>query len=198
MTTTYQDLFAFVRAAARNPTTMGAVAPSAPRLCQLLAQVVPTTHPVVVVELGPGTGAVTDAISARLAPGSRHIAVEIDPALAARLRQRRPEVDVVTADAASLRDVLRDRGIAHVDAVASGLPWSLFPLAHQSRILTAIEQVLAPGAAFSTFAYLHASHLSGARRLRELLHTSFDEVIASRAVWRNLPPALTYTCRRPR
>ncbi|MEV0718711.1 hypothetical protein [Asanoa sp. NPDC050611] len=55
--------------------------------------------------------------------------------------------------------------------------------------------MLAPGAGFATFAYLQALPLAGARGLRRLLHGMFDEVIASAS--RNLPPALTYTCRRP-
>ncbi|GIF64057.1 hypothetical protein Ais01nite_20920 [Asanoa ishikariensis] len=195
--TTPPDLLAFLDAASRNPRSVGAIAPSAPQLCRRLAQIVPRTHVSTVVELGAGTGAVSDAIGRRLLPGSRHLAIEIDPRLAERLSARRPDLEVVVADAADLRAVLRERGVDRVDAVVSGLPWSLFPAAAQQRIMTAVAQVLAPGAGFATFAYLHALPLAGARGLRRLLHGTFDEVIASASVWRNLPPALTYTCRRP-
>ncbi|GAA1861027.1 class I SAM-dependent methyltransferase [Asanoa iriomotensis] len=195
--TTPSDLLAFLDAAARQPRSVGAIAPSGPALCRRLAQIVPRTHVSTVVELGAGTGSVSDAIGRRLLPGSRHLAVEIDERLADRLRARRPDLDVVVADAADLRAILRERGVHRVDAVVSGLPWSLFPAAVQQRILTAVADVLAPGAGFATFAYLHALPLAGARGLRRLLDDTFDEVVASASVWRNLPPALTYTCRRP-
>jgi phosphatidylethanolamine/phosphatidyl-N-methylethanolamine N-methyltransferase len=195
--TTSSDLLAFLDAVSRRPRSVGAIAPSAPQLCRRLAQIVPRTHVSTVVELGAGTGAVSDAIGRRLAPGSRHLAIEIDPPLAERLRARRPDLEVVVGDASDLWDILRERGVDRVDAVVSGLPWSLFPAATQERILGAVAQVLAPGAGFATFAYLHALPLAGARGLRRLLDGTFDEVIASASVWRNLPPALTYTCRRP-
>ncbi|GIF47269.1 phospholipid N-methyltransferase [Asanoa ferruginea] len=195
--TTPADLRVFLDAAARRPHSVGAIAPSAPQLCRRLAQIVPRTHVSTVVELGAGTGTVSDAIGERLVPGSRHLAIEIDPSLATRLQGRRPDLEVVVGDAADLRAILSERGVDRVDAVVSGLPWSLFPAAAQQRIMTAVAHVLAPGAGFATFAYLHALPLAGARGLRRLLHDTFDEVIASASVWRNLPPALTYTCRRP-
>ncbi|MFI5911702.1 class I SAM-dependent methyltransferase [Dactylosporangium sp. NPDC051541] len=198
MTTTSSDLLTFLSAAARNPKVVGAIAPSAGPLCRRLALVVPATRPVTVVELGAGTGVVSDAIGRRLRPGSRHIAVEIDERLAARLRARRPHLEIVVGDAADVGAILTARGIEQVDAVVSGLPWSLIPADRQGRILSDVGRLLGPGAAFTTFAYLHALPLPGARRLRRLLHESFDEVITSRGIWRNTPPALTYVCRRPR
>ena len=70
---------AFLAAALRSPGQFGAVVPSSPSLAAVLASVVPTAGAPVVVELGPGTGAVTTAIDARLPPDARHLAVELDP-----------------------------------------------------------------------------------------------------------------------
>ncbi len=192
------DLGVFLGAAVRNPRLIGAVAPSSPRLCAQLAEIVPTDRPAVVVELGPGTGAVSTAIARRLPEGSRHIAIELDAELADRVRATRPDIEVVTGNAADLAEILGGLGVGPVDAVVSGLPWSLIPPADQRRILDGVAGALAPGAAFTTFAYLHALRMKGARRLRALLHAGFDEVITSRSVWLNTPPALTYVCRRPR
>jgi len=69
---------AFLAAALRKPGRFGAVAPSSPSLAAAIASVVPTVGTPVVVELGPGTGPVTTAIDARLLPGARHLAVELD------------------------------------------------------------------------------------------------------------------------
>jgi len=198
VTTRSDDLFAFFGAVVRRPQVIGAIAPSAEPLCRELAEIVPTDAASVVVELGPGTGAVSRAISQRLSNGSRHVAIEIDPRLATRLRHRHPDIEVVTGDAGDLAKILADLGIHQVDALVSGLPWSLIPPAHQQQIITQAAGVLAPGAAFTTFAYLHARHLSRARQLRRLLHASFDEMLTTRSLWWNAPPALTYVCRRPR
>jgi len=79
----------------RRPGQIGAVAPSSPTLAGLLAEVVPRSGTPVVVELGPGTGAVTTAIDVRLPPGARHLAVELDPRMAGFLRQAHPGLEVV-------------------------------------------------------------------------------------------------------
>lgn len=82
-------------------------------------------------------------------------------------------------------------------AVVSGLPWSLFGADRQRLVLAQVCRALAPGGGFSTFAYRHAAPLAGARSFRALLDDHFDEVVVTRTVWRNLPPALAYICRRP-
>jgi phosphatidylethanolamine/phosphatidyl-N-methylethanolamine N-methyltransferase len=198
VTTTSNDLRAFFAAVTRNPMGVGAVAPSAASLCRRLAEIVPSVDPSVVLELGPGTGAVSNAIGRRLVDGSRHVAIELDPQLATHLQASYPKTEVVNGNAADLAEILNGKGISQVDAVVSGLPWSLIPSDQQRRIILTAASMLAPGAAFTTFAYLHALPMSRARELRKLLREAFDEVIITRSVWWNAPPALTYVCRRPR
>ncbi|WP_158887321.1 class I SAM-dependent methyltransferase [Amycolatopsis anabasis] len=196
MTTHTPAYRTFLSAAARNPGLVGAVAPSSPALAAELASVVPTTGAPVVVELGAGTGSVTEAIQRRLPAAGRHLAVEIDARLVSYLRARHPGVEVIHDDAEALVRLLAERGVSEVDAVVSGLPWSLFGPAQQRRLLTAIQSVLARHGAFTTFGYLHAAPLAGARRFSALLTESFDEVLVGRTVWRNLPPARSFACRR--
>lgn len=97
-----------------------------------------------VVELGPGTGAISEAIRERLAPGSRQLAVEIDPGMVAHLRRARPWLDVLQGDAARLGALLGERGVSRVDAVISTLPWTLFPNDAQEAILGEVGRVLRP------------------------------------------------------
>ena len=40
--------------------------------------------------------------------------------------------------------------------------------------------------------------LSAARRFRRTLRVTFEEVLVTATVWRNMPPAFVYVCRRPR
>jgi phospholipid N-methyltransferase len=189
---------AFLSAAVRRPVTMGAIAPSSPRLGAVLASIVPGTGAPVVVELGPGTGAVSAVIAQRLPAGARHLAVELDPDMVTFLRRTRPELEVVPGNAANLGALLAERGITSVDAVICGLPWALFDDPTQTALLAEISRAIGSTGAFSTFAYLHGMTLGAARRFRRTLRETFDEVLVTATVWRNLPPAFVYVCRRPR
>ncbi|MCX2730023.1 methyltransferase domain-containing protein [Saccharopolyspora sp. NFXS83] len=200
----FADYRKFAARAARKPGLVGAVAPSSPYLAREMAAVVPRSRPAadertgpVVVELGPGTGALSRAVRDRLPEGGRHLAIELDGGMVEHLRADLPWLEVVQGDAAKLRALLADAGVAEVDAVISGLPWSIFSAELQRDILSEVGKVLAPGGAFTTFAYVHALGMAGARGFRRRLDGAFDEVLTSRTVWRNVPPARIYTCRRP-
>jgi phosphatidylethanolamine/phosphatidyl-N-methylethanolamine N-methyltransferase len=188
---------AFLSAALRRPGTVGAVVPSSARLAEVLAAVVPREGAPVVVELGPGTGAVSAVISRRLPATARHLAVELDPHMVDYLRRRRPDLEVVPGDAAELAALLAARGVDRADAVIGGLPWALFDQVLQEAILGQVSQVIGTTGAFTTFAYLHGMTLAAARRFRATLRARFDEVVVSATVWRNVPPAFVYVCRRP-
>lgn len=197
-TTRTHSLPVFLATAVRRPDVVGAAWPSSQNLAGVLAEVVPCRGRPIVLELGAGTGAVSSAISRRLPAGGRHIAIEIDPRLADHLERAYPHITVRRGDAAQLERLLSGAAVDRADAVVSGLPWSLFDEDRQRRILTQVCRALTPGAGFSTFAYLHALPLAGARRFRRLLHAYFDEVVITRTVWGNLPPALAYVCWHPR
>ena len=190
-----RDFLTFVSSAVRSPGVIGAIAPSGRALSDLLASVVSDSGPSTVVELGPGTGVVSAALRRRLPAEARHVAVELDPGMVAHLRTTAPWLEVVEGDAIALQELLAERGITRVDAVVSGLPWTLFPARAQDGIIEQVTKVLAPGALFTTFAYSHVTRLAAQRRFRALLEQSFDEVLVTPTVWRNLPPALAYQCR---
>jgi phospholipid N-methyltransferase len=192
------DTALFVKRFLRHPARVGAVAPSSAALARQAVAPVPDTGGPVVVELGPGTGAFTEVIQRRLAGRGRHLALEVDPVFAGALRRRFPEVDVVVARAERLPEVLALRGLPAADVVISGLPWALFPAAQAARTMAAVAASMAPDAAFTTFAYLHAVWTPAARRLRCDLADTFEEVVLGSPVWANLPAAMVYHARRPR
>lgn len=184
--------------AVRSPGVIGAVAPSGPVLSDLLASVVPDAGAPTVVELGPGTGSVSAALRRRLPPGARHVAVELDTGMVDHLRRTRPWLEILPGDASDLQKLLADVGIDRVDAVISGLPWTLFSRELQLAIVEQVTRVLAPGAPFTTFAYSHVTRFPTQQRFRALLEGTFAEVRVTPTVWRNVPPALAYQCRHPR
>jgi phosphatidylethanolamine/phosphatidyl-N-methylethanolamine N-methyltransferase len=193
-----RDSAVFLAQWLRTPGQIGAIAPSSPRLAHAISTAIPEHGDPVVVELGAGTGPFTAEIQRRLAGRGRHLAVEVNPKLAQLLRDRFTQAEVIEDDARLLPSLLNERGLRHADVVISSLPWTMFEPTTQYLLLKAVLDVLAPHSVFSTFAYLHAAPMAGARRFRELSAQHFEEVIFSRTVWRNLPPAFVLHARRPR
>lgn len=192
------DTNTLLREFLRAPLRIGAVAPSSRRLSAAVTSPIPELGDPVVVELGPGTGAFTSAIQELLGGRGHHLAVEINPRLADALRGRFPGLEVINADASKLPQLLAERGHDKVDVIVSGLPWALFPRGVQQETLLAVSHTLKRDGAFTTFGYVHAIRLAPALRFRQMLGVAFEEVVAGRTVWGNLPPALVYHGRRPR
>jgi phospholipid N-methyltransferase len=174
----------------RRPLMTGAVTASSRRLAHAMTEGVGLEQARLAVELGPGTGVFTDAILARLGPGARLVAIELNPVLAARLSATRHDkrLTVVPGSAAALAAAVS----GPVDAVVSGLPWTVMPRERRGHILDAVTEVLAPGGRFTTFAYLHAAWTPPARRFTSELACRFDRLDRSPVVWPNLPPAFVH------
>lgn len=186
----------FLKAFLRSSAHVGAIAPSSSELSAILADTVAWDEVECVVEYGPGTGVVTEEIARRLRGRTRFFAIERDPALAAIARRRCPGVEIVEDCVTRVPELCRERGIAKVDAILSGLPWASFPVPLTEEILDATFSVLRPGGAFATFAYWQGLLLPGSRRFRSLLKEHFPSVERTRTAWRNLPPAFVYRCVR--
>src|SRR6187397_727959 len=104
------DEVRFLRSWVEKPLHMGAVMPSSKLLARTMAQYVDVESTGPVVELGPGTGAITNAL------------VEYNPGFCALLRDRYPQARVVQGDAYALRESLGDALDQPASAVVSGLP----------------------------------------------------------------------------
>lgn len=179
----------------RRPRLTGAIAPSSPTLAQAMIGGLGLDRCEVVVELGPGTGAITGAILRQLAPGARLVAVELNPVLAGRLADRYPggAVEVVQGSAEDLATLVP----YPADVIVSGLPWTVMPHERQRRILDAAVGALGPSGSFSTFAYVHAAWTPPARRFAAELAARFSIVERSRVVWPNVPPAYVHRAAVP-
>ncbi|MGQ0716331.1 MAG: class I SAM-dependent methyltransferase [Pseudonocardiales bacterium] len=191
----------FLAAAMRSPRDVGTLLPSGPELARRLAAVVPRTgpagRPAVVVEVGAGSGAVTGAIAEQADQDAVVIAIEKDPELAERLRSRDLGVRVVTADAATLPAILAAHGVDRADVIVSVLPWTLFGPRQQREFLAVFAAALQTDGVFTAAAYSWGYWTPAARRFRRELEQAFGEVLPTRTMWRHLPPAMTYVCRRP-
>src|SRR5487761_1653071 len=95
------DTLSFLRAWLRDPRGIGAVTPSGAALARLMtAHVSQLDGPV--IELGPGTGALTRALLARGVLPHRLALIEADPHFADALAKRYPNATILRMDAARL------------------------------------------------------------------------------------------------
>ncbi|GLZ53085.1 methyltransferase domain-containing protein [Actinomycetospora sp. NBRC 106378] len=202
----WRDDARFAAQFVRAPVATASVWPSSSALARTVADAAlgpegptRTTAPVV-VELGAGSGAFTLELARRLGGRGRHLAVELNPALAHHLAQRLPTVEVVPADVAELPTLLAVRGLpatGGVDVVVSGLGWSATRPGRDDSLLPVVASTLAAGGVFVQFGYTFTRWAGPARALEEELRELYGEVTTSPTVWRNLPPAVVHRAARP-
>ena len=186
----------FLRQFRQSPRTVGAVLPSSAALAHSMLAPIDFSTARVIVEFGPGTGAFTRAIAARLPPDCRYLGIELNATFCAALRAAFPRLEFVHGSVADLAHILPRHEVSQVDAIVSGLPWASLPIGLQEAVFPIIAHALAPGGVFCTFAYLHGLPLPGAQALRRRLHRVFPVVNRSPVVWANVPPAFVYVCRK--
>jgi phosphatidylethanolamine/phosphatidyl-N-methylethanolamine N-methyltransferase len=185
----------FLKRWLRRPLAMGAVVPSGRLLAEALALTAVAEmkgregH---VIELGAGTGEVTKALLAAGIPPSRLALVERDPELAAFLRRHFRGPQIVEGDASRLPQLLAGARIAKIATVVSGLPLLSLPSEVVTGIMHSVFDALPRGAALVQFTYGPAPPVPKA--LRENLHLVGAH---GRRIWRNVPPAVVWTFRRP-
>lgn len=174
----------------KSPRTVGAIAPSSQSLARMMLDGLALEDGVTVVELGPGTGAITAEIARRLPSIAVCLAIDINPEFTARVAAKWPRIDAICDRAERLVDIVRARDLLPVDHIVSGLPFASLPAATARDIVEAIAAALKPGGTFTTFQYAHAFGFSSAATVRESLTRRMGAPPTRRFVISNLPPAL--------
>jgi phosphatidylethanolamine/phosphatidyl-N-methylethanolamine N-methyltransferase len=184
----FDDEVRFLRSWIDKPLHVGAVMPSGKLLARTMAHSVAVAADGPVVELGPGTGAITSALVERGVDQKRLVLVEYNPSFCALLRDRYPQAKVVQGDAYRLRDTLRNVLSAPATAVVSGLPLVTKPMMTRLKLIRDAFVALAPGAPFVQFTYSVAPPIP-----KSLPGVSTE---ASERIWMNLPPARVWVYRK--
>jgi phosphatidylethanolamine/phosphatidyl-N-methylethanolamine N-methyltransferase len=182
-----KDALRFLRVLLAHPRQIGAIAPSSSGLARAMAAQIDISQSGSILELGPGTGALTRGILARGIAPERLTLIEYDPTLAKSLAADFAGACVICADAFDLSKALQDRASEPFIAAVSGIPLLNFPRLMRDRLLHSVFERLAPGAPFIQFSYgLHPPIASTA------------DISADRAatIWLNLPPARVWVYRR--
>jgi phospholipid N-methyltransferase len=189
----------------------GAVLPSGPSLCRALARFACANGtPRRVLEVGPGTGVVTDELIAGLGPSDTLDVVELNDRFVAALRER------LQTDA-GWRAVDDRVKIHHIPveqltpeepyhAIVSGLPLNNFPAELVETILNRLAGIAAPGGTLSFFEYIgvrKAKALVARAEERRRLSSVEQALRTARDRWQfdrdcilaNVPPAWVHHLR---
>jgi phospholipid N-methyltransferase len=149
-----------------------------------------------VVELGPGTGVFTEKIIERLHRDAVFFALELNHHFVLETKKRCPSATVYHDSAANISKYLRKHGAVKCDCIISSLPWGVFAPRLQMEIMSAIVDALHPQGEFLTYSYIGGQLLPAARSFRKMLSRYFPKVKKTPFVWRNIPPAFIYHCRK--
>ncbi len=184
--------WSFFREFIFNWKSVGAVAPSSPMLASLIADSANISAARQILELGPGTGPITNAISKSLSSNTHYLGLEMNESFVKQLREKFPvmQFEAVAAQSFDFDTVLGPDG--SFDAIVSGLPWTAFPESLQIAILDHVMARLKPGGLFVTFAYTGFHQLPSGRHFRKLLSSRVAELKTTHTVWGNFPPAFVY------
>jgi phosphatidylethanolamine/phosphatidyl-N-methylethanolamine N-methyltransferase len=186
----FLDEVAFIRSWIDKPITMGAVTPSGKVLARAMARPVDLDIPGPVVELGPGTGAVTKALVEHGVEPSRLVLVEFNPAFCRLLRTRYPEATVIQGDAYRIQHLLSGLLKEPAAAVVSGLPLQTKPFKRRVTLIDEAFELMAPGAPFIQFTYAMVTPIPKRASAPEIT------AHASELIWQNLPPARVWVYRK--
>lgn len=181
------DEVRFIRSWLEKPLATGAVMPSGKVLARTMARYVDPNEDGPVIELGPGTGPVTEALVEQGVDPARLVLVEFNPTFCRLLRSRYPAATVVQGDAYRLRRLLESLMREPAAAVVSGLPLVTKPLRTRLRLMSDALTLLKPGAPFVQFTYAMVPPIPKA--------LSGITAEASELIWLNLPPARVWVYR---
>jgi len=177
------DSTVFLREWLANPQHTGSVTPSSPLLASAMARWLPRDPESYVLELGPGTGAVTAALLKRGLREDRLVAIENNPNLARLLQKKFPSAHIIAGDAWEMDTLLAELPVpvTSVGAVISSLPLLNFPKAQADALAHKIRSVLEPRGRLVQYSYhIIKDRSRGADDFR---------LVASKIVWWNFPPA---------
>jgi phospholipid N-methyltransferase len=182
----------FLWAALRNPLQVSTVFQTGDKVSGILAEAIPADVSLPVVELGVGTGAITESLLERIQDPSVYVGLELNAEMLKFASKRFPKGRFVTASAETFADYLGGRPAA---AVVSSLPWTLMPAETVEALLSSIAQHLAPDGVFATYITLHVLKTPAGRRVQSSIESRFPNV-ETKVVGSNLPPAKVFLARK--
>ena len=171
---------AFLKAFIANPCAIGSVIPSSKALANEMASHACLSKNEIVLELGAGTGVITQAILASGIQPNNLIVIEYSPELVKKLRPLFPGVQIIEGDAGNLQKLLCHEK-RPIKAVISSLPLRSLPKTLTNSILQQISQLLPEGGKYIQYTYSFTKN-----KFKPLSNCRLS---LSKRIWMNFPPA---------
>src|SRR4051812_42466731 len=187
-----RSFFRFFWAALKNPLQVSTPFQTGPTAVQSLTSFVPTRPSGMVVELGVGSGAITQSLLNKIGNADKYIGLELNDDLIEFAQERFPALRFVNDSAENFAKYLDGE---KAGAVVSSLPWTLMPAEAVTKTLDAVRDHLMPGGVFATYMTLHVLKTPSGRRFQEQLKERFGG-FESKLVIDNLPPAKIFIARK--
>jgi phosphatidylethanolamine/phosphatidyl-N-methylethanolamine N-methyltransferase len=183
------DSARFLKTLIAAPRLTGAVAPSGRALARAMARAIGSPSQGLVVELGPGTGPVTQSLIETGVAPQRLVLVEYDAAFCNLLKQRFAHASIVQGDAYDLPGTLAPFAGQPIAAIVSSLPLLNQPPPRREKLIGEAFALMGPAGVFVQFTYGLLSPIP-----REACANRYS-AIRSRPILLNLPPAFVWTYR---
>jgi phosphatidylethanolamine/phosphatidyl-N-methylethanolamine N-methyltransferase len=208
---TLADYGVFLKQFVQRFHTTGAIMPSGKPLAAALCRYVGGSSAAQrILEVGPGTGAVTTTLVDRMREGDDACLVEINETFVTYLRAAFNQRPMLRAKAHRV-DVVHGRledlpGERCYDVIISGLPLNNFTAGEVEQILRGFERLLKPGGVLSFFEYIAVRSAKKwvsspqeherLRAIEDVLQRALDAGEFRRDwVWPNVPPAWVHHVR---
>jgi phosphatidylethanolamine/phosphatidyl-N-methylethanolamine N-methyltransferase len=184
----FDEEIRFFKGMMQGPKTVGSIVPTSSITARKMASVIEPDSGLPVLELGPGTGAITKAILARGVKPENLVAIEYSTDFYAHLLKLYPGVHFINGDAFDLDRTLGVLKGQTFDSVVSGIPLLNFPMQARVALLESLLDRLPAGRPVVQISYGPVSPIIARPERYHIQH--FDFIV------RNIPPAQLWIYRR--
>jgi phosphatidylethanolamine/phosphatidyl-N-methylethanolamine N-methyltransferase len=178
----------FLKGWIRKPVEVGSVVPTGKATARAMAGAVPKSGSLPVLELGPGTGVITQALLERGIAASDIVGIEYSRDFHNYLIDRFPGVNFIHGDAFQADKLLAGTPWKKFRAVIGAIPLLNFPRHKRTALIEAYLELMDPGGPFIQITY-------GPRPPAPGKKGSYS-VEASDWIMKNVPPARIFVYRR--
>lgn len=184
----FDEELRFFRGWMDKPKAVGAIIPTSAVTARRMASVIDPESGNLVLELGPGTGAITKAILERGVKPENLVSVEYSRDFVERLTADFPGVNFVHGSAFDLEEVLAPWKGRTFDSVISAIPMLNFPTEERVGLMEKLLDLLPAGRPVVQITYGPLAPVPAGRGAYSL--ERFDFIV------RNVPPAHLWVYRR--
>ncbi|MEE9407887.1 MAG: rRNA adenine N-6-methyltransferase family protein [Polaribacter sp.] len=179
----------FLKESIRNLKTLGTVTPSSRFLAERMLKKIDFSKVEVLVEFGPGNGAITKLILEKLPANATLICFEINDNFYKQLSEiKNPQLVIIKSSAEKIEEELNKLNFNKANHIISSLPLTIIPEEITNEILAKSLYVLENKGTFIQFQY----SLTYYKKLKSV----FNQAISLDFEPLNFPPAFVYHCKK--